>query len=224
MNDGMDMENTRQAALVLEDMLKVVSGEIESYPYQPKKVVQKPSHLQAPNSLHTPAYSDQQKRAISLQMKNRNVHVKQRLKPGERISALTKQREEDKIKAEEEEKLEKERKDMERIKRSIILKKRIADSHSISRDQNGANRSQIRANSDKGGYKLNSHQAEAFLNDDISQALAKIKVDNPTELDKKKLAQLRAQQLKISEAERETRKIKMEEDGQILNLKDRKDK
>ena len=141
MNDGMDMENTRQAALVLEDMLKVVSGEIESYPYQPKKVVQKPSHLQAPNSLHTPAYSDQQKRAISLQMKNRNVHVKQRLKPGERISALTKHREEDKIKAEEEEKLEKERKDMERIKRSIILKKRIADSHSISRDQNGANRS-----------------------------------------------------------------------------------
>ena len=62
------------------------------------------------------------------------------------------------------------------------------------------------------------------MNDDISQALAKIKVDNPTELDKKKLAQLRAQQLKISEAERETRKIKMEEDGQILNLKDRQDK
>ena len=38
------------------------------------------------------------------------------------------------------------------------------------------------------GNKLNSHQAEAFLNDDISNALAKIKVDNPTELDKKKLA------------------------------------
>ena len=72
-------------------------------------------------------------------MKNRNVHVKQRLKPGERISALTKQREEERVKAEEEEKLEKERKDMERIKRSIILKKRIADSHSLS-GQNAANR------------------------------------------------------------------------------------
>ena len=72
-------------------------------------------------------------------MKNKNVLVKQRLKPGERISALTKQREEDKLKAEEEEKLEKERKDMERIKRSIILKKRIADSHSLS-GQNAANR------------------------------------------------------------------------------------
>lgn len=58
MNEGMDMENTRQAALVLEDMLRVVSGEMMSYPYQPKKVVQKPNHLQAPHSLHTPAYSD----------------------------------------------------------------------------------------------------------------------------------------------------------------------
>ena len=45
MNDGMDMENTRQAALVLEDMLRVVSGEMASYPYQPKKLVQKPNHL-----------------------------------------------------------------------------------------------------------------------------------------------------------------------------------
>lgn len=72
-------------------------------------------------------------------MKNRNVHVKQRLKPGERISNLTKQREEGKIKAEEDEKLDKERKDMERIKRSIILKKRIAESHSLS-GQNAANR------------------------------------------------------------------------------------
>lgn len=72
-------------------------------------------------------------------MKNKNVLVKQRLKPGERISALTKQREEERVKAEEEEKLEKERKDMERIKRSIILKKRIADSHSLS-GQNAANR------------------------------------------------------------------------------------
>ena len=72
-------------------------------------------------------------------MKNKNVLVKQRLKPGERISALTKQREEDRLKAEEEEKQEKERKDMERIKRSIILKKRIADSHSLS-GQNAANR------------------------------------------------------------------------------------
>ena len=72
-------------------------------------------------------------------MKNKNVLVKQRLKPGERISALTKQREEERVKAEEEEKLEKERKDMERIKRSIILKKRIADSHSLS-SQNAANR------------------------------------------------------------------------------------
>lgn len=61
------------------------------------------------------------------------------MKPGERISNLTKQREEGKIKAEEDEKLDKERKDMERIKRSIILKKRIAESHSLS-GQNAANR------------------------------------------------------------------------------------
>jgi len=41
MNDGMDMENTRQTALVLEDMLRVVTGEMAAYPFQPKKVIPK---------------------------------------------------------------------------------------------------------------------------------------------------------------------------------------
>ena len=41
MTEGQDMENIRQTAIVLEDMLRVVTGDLQSYPYQPKKTIPK---------------------------------------------------------------------------------------------------------------------------------------------------------------------------------------
>ena len=39
MTDERDTEPIRQTALVLEDMLQVLSGDLPRYPYGPKKVV-----------------------------------------------------------------------------------------------------------------------------------------------------------------------------------------
>ena len=106
------MEITRQTALVMEDMLKVVSGDLSSYPFHQKKNV------------------NHQRRAVSLNAKN--VFVRQQKAPDEQLSNLKKQRVEDQHKAEEQEKLDREQKDIARIKRSIYLKQRIAESQSQS--------------------------------------------------------------------------------------------
>ena len=49
--------------------------------------------------------------------------------PGAYKSNLAKMRHEEHLKKEEAEKLERERKDLDRIKRSMMLKKKIAQSH-----------------------------------------------------------------------------------------------
>jgi len=92
LTDGQDMENTRQTALVLEDMLRVVSGDLQSYPFQTKKLM--------PISLSS--YELGGKRAVSLKS-GKAVHVHKRMLPGEKSSNLQKKMNDERVKVEEEE-------------------------------------------------------------------------------------------------------------------------
>jgi len=193
--EGSDLEIVRQTALVLEDVLKTVTGEIPKYPYQPRKAVAKGQ----------PGL--EQKRSLSLALKNKNIQIKQRTQPGEYKSNLHKQKEEEKLKLEADERNEKERKDMERIKRAIMLKKKLADGTAVTREIN-SNLSGAQSEKAKASGKLLTGGSEAG-DDQLTQALQSIKVLNPATdkaVDKKKLTQIRAQQLKLSEAEREAKK------------------
>lgn len=76
--------------MVLEDMLKVVTGDLEKYPFAPKKSVKVTPSSEAGAAAH---------RSQSLTaLKNKRVLVKSRLAPGERLSNLQKMRNEEKQK------------------------------------------------------------------------------------------------------------------------------
>lgn len=97
-------------------MLKVVSGELPKYPYNPKKYVK--------SQLHS-----QNARAHSvLSLKKNKIQINQRLQPGEYKSNLAKQRADELKRIEETENLAKEKRDIDRIKRSFLLKKKLAQS------------------------------------------------------------------------------------------------
>ena len=84
-NDERDLEPIRQTALVIEDMLKVVTGELPKYPFDRKKVV-----------TGAPKIGIDQSRSQSLAaLKNKKVQVLQRLPPGGYKSNLAKQRQEE---------------------------------------------------------------------------------------------------------------------------------
>jgi len=94
-------------------------------------------------------------------------------------------REESKNKQETVEQSEREKKDMERIKRSIMLKKKIAESHQISREDLIT---VGRAQSEK-AKGINNFNSIATDDDALSNVFGSIDVVDPSnnEIDKKKL-------------------------------------
>ena len=77
--------------MVMEDMLKVVTGEMDKYPYGAKIFVKMPKNPDVPRSISQMA------------LKNKNVQIKNRLTPGEGLSGLQKQRIEERKKLDEQE-------------------------------------------------------------------------------------------------------------------------
>ena len=94
--DERDVEPIRQTAEVLEIMLKVVTGELDKYPFNPKKYVKMPQK----NPIESPTASS------LIATKNKTILIKNRLPPGEIMSNNQKQKIEDKKKQEEQEKQE----------------------------------------------------------------------------------------------------------------------
>ena len=111
-----EIEPIRQTAACLEDMLKVVTGEMDKYPFAKTKVVGK-------------VFTSDYKTAPSISSKQSSIEVRQRAAVGEKLSNLYKNRQEEKKQIEDTARREKEMKDMARIKRSLQLKKKIAQSY-----------------------------------------------------------------------------------------------
>ena len=108
---------------------------------------------------------------------------------------------------------------MARIKRSLQLKKKIAQSYQVSRDFPSLSQG---ANSRAGGSDMMMQdvleQSDAHLAD-----LSSISIVDPTKnvLDKKQIAKLRAKQLEISNAERQAKRNKVAEEGAALLSKEK---
>ena len=155
-------------------MLKVVTGEMPKYPFDRKKVV-----------TGAPKIGIDQSRSQSLAaLKNKKVQVLQRLPPGGYKSNLAKQRQEELNKKELDEKVEREKKDIERIKRAMMLKKKIAQSHQLPRQlsvptsASGVNREPL--------YKGDDFEARQV--DDVLNSISVIDPSSDKKLDQKKLA------------------------------------
>ena len=99
------MEPIRQTALVLEDMLQTLSGDLSRYPYGPKKVVKPLKAVQE---------SSRAASLVALKNKN-NLLIKPRLQPGEYKSNLAKQRMEEMKRMEEQKAFDIEKTEMARI-------------------------------------------------------------------------------------------------------------
>ena len=185
------MEITRQTALVLEDMLRAISGDLPSYPFQKKLMVPETRRVASVNA--------------------RSVIVRQQKAPIEQLSNLKKQRQEEQTKTDEEMRIDREKKDIERIRRQIYLKQKLAivesQSHSVGIEpynvegrqrgvMGGVNRALSEKKIGRRGGPMASSQASG-ANIQLSQALEGLKVLDPSG-DKKQMAKMRAQMLQAS--------------------------